>query len=395
MPREALRPFRSPLAQDALLDALNRAGPLRWALRDSIYYGVYLRAWHGEHKLRIYGDGPYLLDLGDELPPDEIEVPILAAAQATDDEAGLSLIPFPAAPLDLYDDQPPRDSQESDGPWSAIGESLASADPGLTIVAFQVGTPASFYSENPRQPEGHHFDSRGKGTTDIEIDLHSPEMMLRMKNRAPQGSADQRIMRSGKWAFLKNDGPGGFYREFPGLVAVARKWSETLGRDIEFRLRIAAEPVSSVKTPGRGGPIELFRIDGGAARAPARQPSAPKAGLWGKIRGLFGSSSPSPGTIEVDEAGVKRWLSGGKCEAVKWNALSRVEVMTTDDGPAVDDVFWVLQGSDGTGCVIPSETSQADAILKRLQALPGFDNETFIEAMSSTKNQRFVVWSKP
>jgi hypothetical protein len=293
MSREGFRPFRSSLDQAALLEALNRAGPLTWALRDSIYYGVYLRAWHGEHKLRIYGEGPYLLDLGDELPPDEpdgIEQPILAASQAADDPAGLELLPFPAAPLDLYDNEPPREPQGSDGPWSALGQGFQSADPQLTMVAFQVGTPASFFSENPRQPEGHHFDIRGKGTTDVEIDFHSPEMMLRMKNREPQGSADHRIMRSGKWAFLKNGGSGGFYREFPALAIFARKWSEILGRDIEFRLRIAVEPVSSVRTPGRGGPIELFRIQGGGAPEPShKQEPAPKVGLWGKIRGLFGS----------------------------------------------------------------------------------------------------------
>jgi hypothetical protein len=348
MAREGFRPFRSPLDQAALLDALNRAGPLRWALRDSIYYGVYLRAWHGEHKLRIYGEGPFLLDLGDELPPDEpdepdeIEKTIFAAAQASDDPAGLELLPFSAAPLDLYDNEPPREPADADGPWSALGESFRSADPDLTMVAFQVGTPASFYSENPRQPQGHHFDICGQGTTDIEIDFHSPEMMLRMKNRQPQGSADERIQRSGKWAFLKSGGPGGFYREFPGLATFARKWGERLGRDIEFRLRIGVEPVSSVKTPGRGGPIELFRI-GGAAPAPTpprkeeptpprneaptpprkEEPATPaKVGLWGKIRGLFGSGPPAPGTVEIDHEGVKRWLAGGKCEAVKWNALT-------------------------------------------------------------------------
>jgi hypothetical protein len=68
--------------------------------------------------------------------------------------------------------------------------------------------------------------------------------------------------------------------------------------------------------------------------------------------------------------------------------------MTTDDGPVSDDVFWVLHGSDGTGCVIPSEASGADGILKRLQELPGFDNEKFIESMGSTANQSFLVWSK-
>src|SRR5438067_1593251 len=57
---EHLYPFRSPMEREALRDALNSAGSLSWAVRDSIYYGVYLRAWH-EHagKLRIFGDRPH------------------------------------------------------------------------------------------------------------------------------------------------------------------------------------------------------------------------------------------------------------------------------------------------------------------------------------------------
>jgi hypothetical protein len=289
MTREAFHPFRSPLDSEALLDSLNRAGPFTWAVRDSIYYGVYLRARHGEHKLRIYGEGPcYLLDLGDDPPPDDVETLILAEARGTPDREGLELLPFPAAPLDLYDDEPPRESQGADGPWSALGGGLRDADPNLSMVAFQVGTPASFYSENPRQPKGHHLDIRGAGTTDIEIDLHSPELVARMHAHEPRGSAHQRIQRSGKWAFFKNGGPGGFYRVVPSLGALARKWSETLGRDIEFRLRIAVDPVSAVKTPGRGGPIELFRFE---ARPPAHEPDPAPAGdgLWSKIRRLFGS----------------------------------------------------------------------------------------------------------
>src|SRR5262249_21451546 len=200
------------------------------------------------------------------------------------------------------------------------------------------------------------------------------------------GSADHRIRRSGEWAFFKNEGPGGFYRECPQLAALARKWSGLLERDIEFRLRLATEPVSSIKTPGQGGPIELFRIDGRRAAAPpdaAAQPVA-RGGLWGRIRGLFGGGhaarSPAAGTVEIDDVGVRRWLRDGKSESVKWSALARVELMTTDKGPAVDDIFWVLSGDDGTGCVVPSENPEAERLLARLQELPGFDNKAFITA---------------
>jgi hypothetical protein len=398
---ESLYPFRSPLDREALRDALNAADSLSWAVRDSIYYGVYLRAWHPQAgKLRIFGDGPqYVFDMGDD-PPESIvrdldawvETKLATAAQAVRDPAALEMLPFPAAPLNLWDDSPPREEPAEASQWSALGEGWKSADPTLTMVALQVGTPASFYSENPRQPTGHHFDICGLGTTDNEIDLHSPQLTERMMRRTPKGSPDTRIMRSGEWAFFKNEGPGGFYRECPQLLDVARKWSDLLGRDIEFRLRISLDPISSVKTPGKGGPIELFRI-GAPAAVPRVEAPAAKPGLWQRMRAAFRRTPPA-GTVEIDGVGARRWLANGKQESVRWDALTKVEVMTTDDGPAADDVFWVLHGSDGAGCVIPSEAEGCDQLLARLQELPGFDNEAVIKAMGSTAKARFLAWKR-
>jgi hypothetical protein len=107
-------------------------------------------------------------------------------------------------------------------------------------------------------------------------------------------------------------------------------------------------------------------------------------------------SSPvakAPGTIEIDDAGVRRWLADGGCEAVRWDGLTHVELVTTDERPLLDDIFWVLHGSDGGGCVIPSQAD--DGLLDRLQELPGFDNEAFIQAMGSASPGRIELWKKP
>jgi hypothetical protein len=68
--------------------------------------------------------------------------------------------------------------------------------------------------------------------------------------------------------------------------------------------------------------------------------------------------------------------------------------VTTDHGPFVDDVFWLLIGEDGKGCAVPSEAEGMKALLERLQRLPGFDNEAVIAAMGSTSNARFRVWKR-
>jgi tellurite resistance protein len=56
-------------------------------------------------------------------------------------------------------------------------------------------------------------------------------------------------------------------------------------------------------------------------------------------------------------------------------------------------VFWVLV-ADGSGCVVPSEAEGTDQLLKRLQELPGFDNQAVIQAMASTDNREFLCWKR-
>lgn len=84
----------------------------------------------------------------------------------------------------------------------------------------------------------------------------------------------------------------------------------------------------------------------------------------------------------------------GKIERVEWADLQKVEVVTTGDGPFAPDVFWVLHGTNG-GCAVPQGATGDKQLLDRLQALPGFDNRSFIEAMSCTSDRRFVVWERP
>ena len=83
----------------------------------------------------------------------------------------------------------------------------------------------------------------------------------------------------------------------------------------------------------------------------------------------------------------------GKVERVGWADLQKVEIVTTGDGPFAPDVFWVLHGTDG-GCAVPQGATGDSQLLERLQALPGFDNQAFIEAMSFTSGARFFCWQK-
>jgi hypothetical protein len=97
--------------------------------------------------------------------------------------------------------------------------------------------------------------------------------------------------------------------------------------------------------------------------------------------------------VTVSENEVSCTRPNGKVESLKWDDLEVVAVETTNEGPFVADVFWYLAG-ETSGCVVPLGATGEDAMLKRLQTLPGFDNETLSKAMASTSNQRFILWRK-
>ncbi|HZE96224.1 MAG TPA: hypothetical protein VE981_04285 [Planctomycetota bacterium] len=56
--------------------------------------------------------------------------------------------------------------------------------------------------------------------------------------------------------------------------------------------------------------------------------------------------------IRIDDWGVRRELSAGEREEVSWEDLTEVSIVTTDDGPFVEDVFYRLAGRQG-GCLVP------------------------------------------
>jgi hypothetical protein len=109
---------------------------------------------------------------------------------------------------------------------------------------------------------------------------------------------------------------------------------------------------------------------------------------------LLKRDTPKAHFVSFDETGVVRSLPNGKTERVAWSDLREVVIMTTDQGPYVDDVFWLLVGSNGSGCLVPSETVGMKELLPRLQELPEFDNRALIEAMGSTTNARFLCWKQ-
>ncbi len=111
-------------------------------------------------------------------------------------------------------------------------------------------------------------------------------------------------------------------------------------------------------------------------------------------RAQFESDGSGAGVVEVDERRIA-YLAPEGGGVVALDALVRVEIMTTDQGPFVSDVFWVLSAGDGTRLMIPSEARDAVSIFDAISALPGVRMDVAVTAMTSTENAIFLIWEAP
>ena len=99
--------------------------------------------------------------------------------------------------------------------------------------------------------------------------------------------------------------------------------------------------------------------------------------------------------VIYDDIAVTRTRSDGVEETIRWVDLHEVGILTTDEGPVREDVFYLLIAEDGKSvCVVPQSSEGCDQLLERLQELPGFYNEAVIKAMGSTSNAKFVCWKR-
>ena len=113
---------------------------------------------------------------------------------------------------------------------------------------------------------------------------------------------------------------------------------------------------------------------------------APQLRRWGE---------PRNERVEHDERAIHRHMANGKVESIAWDEVDEIVIVTTDDGPWADDLFWLFMSRDGAkGCAVSNGADGFQPLLEKAQALPGFDNDAVIRAMGSATNQRFVVWKR-
>lgn len=98
-------------------------------------------------------------------------------------------------------------------------------------------------------------------------------------------------------------------------------------------------------------------------------------------------------SVEYTDTALIYRQPDGVTRTVLWDNLRSVLLETTDQGPFVEDVWWIL--IDDVGHCIISQEDGGEALLQRLQQLPNFDNDAVIAAMGSVENKIFVCWQRP
>ncbi len=97
--------------------------------------------------------------------------------------------------------------------------------------------------------------------------------------------------------------------------------------------------------------------------------------------------------VQVDDMGVAVQTPKG-VESVTWSELKRVRILTTDEGPWSQDVYYLLE-ADGKGCAVPHDAAVRTRLLEALQSrLQGVRDDQIIEAMGSTTQNSFTIWER-
>ncbi|WP_019447041.1 hypothetical protein [Cupriavidus sp. BIS7] len=73
----------------------------------------------------------------------------------------------------------------------------------------------------------------------------------------------------------------------------------------------------------------------------------------------------------------------GQREELAWDALEKVVVRVSDRAPWAGRAWLILAGDAAShqGCVVPMNAANSDALVRRLQALPGFHQQKLDNAL--------------
>ena len=80
--------------------------------------------------------------------------------------------------------------------------------------------------------------------------------------------------------------------------------------------------------------------------------------------------------------------------SVRIEEIREIGVETTDTGPFVEDVFWLIN-RDTDGLRIPQDSPVFKELMGAFGLFEGFDWQSFAEAMACTDRRYFLCWRRP
>ena len=99
--------------------------------------------------------------------------------------------------------------------------------------------------------------------------------------------------------------------------------------------------------------------------------------------------------LAVDDGVFKFSANADSHLTMTFDQLARLAVITTDQGPWLDDAFLALDFIDGQAWLLPSEHPHYARVYEALSAHLPLDYEQYIAAMASTDHAEFIIWMRP
>jgi hypothetical protein len=97
--------------------------------------------------------------------------------------------------------------------------------------------------------------------------------------------------------------------------------------------------------------------------------------------------------IKSEENRIKSIDYDKKEVVVPLNEIHSINIATNDRGPIETDVWWQIRHASGY-LLIPGGSTGENDMLRMLGTLNGFDHNAVIEAMGSTQNKIFRIYSR-
>ena len=118
--------------------------------------------------------------------------------------------------------------------------------------------------------------------------------------------------------------------------------------------------------------------------------------LWRAWKAPSGEGLAPEGRVVVttSDRGLQAAYPDGSVQQVLWDDLVRLVIETNDSGPWGADVWWILEDTQGKCAYPQGATGEEEAMDAYKRRLDGFDWEAVVDAQGSTRNARFVCWSR-